>query len=359
MAAGYTLNNDALSIRQRRALAFFVWLIVSMTVSWYAADFGNYTPHPTRDDATAAHFGGRAVHDHRRSGRRLGIRPRNTRRCCGFSFARERLLHRWRQQLSQLFSCWGGALTTFDVSGADSQTIAHWANENGTIICDYLDGDTGQYEGFLRKSNGKIETLDAVEGNSHYTVPVNINAKNETVGYYYGSGYGTDVHAFLHGSDGTISQFDAPGAGSGSYQGTYPLDIASDGPVVGYYLDASNVLHGFIRSAGGEIDQFDVAGAGGGAGQGTEGIGSNNKGWITGNYIDANGVEHCFLRDPGGAVTAFDAADAGSGAGQGTEPIELNNHRSTTGWYLVSDNVYHGFLRSKNASIVEFYAPGA
>ena len=107
-----------------------------------------------------------------------------------------------------------GTFTRIDVNGPDSQTIAHWANDKGAIVGDYLDSDTGQYEGFLRKANGKIQTFDGVEGGSHYTVPVGINVKSETTGFYYGNGYGTDVHAFLRAKGGALSQFDAPDAGS-------------------------------------------------------------------------------------------------------------------------------------------------
>jgi hypothetical protein len=252
-----------------------------------------------------------------------------------------------------------GTFTAFDVNGPDSQTIAHWANDKGSIVGDYFDSNTGQYEGFLRKASGNVLTFDGVEGGSHYTVPASINMKNVTAGYYYGNGYGTDVHAFLRAGDGTLSQFDAPGAGTASFQGTYAQDINGDGVIVGYFLDSNNVYHGFVRSAGGTITVFDVPGAGSGAYQGTQGVGISNRGWITGDFIDSNNVDHGFLRDPAGTITTFDAPDAGTGAYQGTDPIELNNHRNTTGWYLGADDVYHGFLRSKNGAIAEFDAPGA
>ena len=46
--------------------------------------------------------------------------------------------------------------------------------------------------------------------------------------------------------DGTITTFDAPGAGTGLFQGTIPSGINPARAIVGYYLDASYVFHGFL-----------------------------------------------------------------------------------------------------------------
>jgi len=250
-----------------------------------------------------------------------------------------------------------GAITPFDIDGSDSQTIAHWANDKGAVTGDFFDSSVSQYQGFLRKANGKTKTFDGASSGTHYTVTVSINSKNAVIGWYYDDG---DVpHGFLRDKSGAITQIDAPDAGNGSNQGTTPQDINTDGVTVGFYLDSSNLHHGFIRASDGTISEFDVAGAGTGPGQGTQGIGINNKGWITGDYFDSNSVVHGFVRDPGGNVTPFDAPDAGTGADQGTVPIEINNKGAATGWYLDLNNVYHGFVRAKNGTVTEFDAPGA
>ena len=44
-----------------------------------------------------------------------------------------------------------------------------------------------------------------------------------------------------------IITFDAPGAGTGAFQGTLPYGINPEGAIAGYYVDASNVAHGFLR----------------------------------------------------------------------------------------------------------------
>src|SRR5215216_62099 len=46
----------------------------------------------------------------------------------------------------------------------------------------------------------------------------------------------------------TITTFDAPGAGTGAFQGTYATNIAPSGPIIGSSRDANYVRHGFIRS---------------------------------------------------------------------------------------------------------------
>src|SRR5262245_39507373 len=66
----------------------------------------------------------------------------------------------------------------------------------------------------------------------------------------------------------TITSFDAPGAGTGAFQGTYATNIAPSGPIIGFSRDASDVRHGFIRSQDGSFTIFDAPGAGTGAGQG-------------------------------------------------------------------------------------------
>jgi probable HAF family extracellular repeat protein len=74
-----------------------------------------------------------------------------------------------------------------------------------------------------------------------------------------------------------IIKFNAPGAGTGAGQGTGgifgPFSIGVDaisppGAISGAYADANNVLHGFLRTHDGTITTFDAPGAGTGTGQG-------------------------------------------------------------------------------------------
>jgi len=163
------------------------------------------------------------------------------------------------------------------------------------------------------------------------------------------------LHGFVRAADGTITTFDAPGAGTGSGQGTVAGSINQDGVIAGDYVDPGGVEHGFVRAADGTITTFDATGAGTGPGQGTYPQGINPAGAISGLFLDASSVGHGFLRAPGGAITTFDAPGAGttciggvpfSPTCQGTYAIDINPAGAIVGWYVDASNVANGFLRS-------------
>src|ERR1700693_627373 len=83
----------------------------------------------------------------------------------------------------------------------------------------------------------------------------------------------------------TITTFDAPGAGTGSGQGTLAEGISAAGTTYGYYFDASGVAHGFLRARNGSFTTFAAPGAGTGSGQGTFAFSLDPAGGITGYYI--------------------------------------------------------------------------
>jgi hypothetical protein len=169
-------------------------------------------------------------------------------------------------------------------------------------------------------------------------------------------------HGFLRVPNGTITTFDAPGAGTGPFQGTFPFNINPAGTIAGDYTDASGVAHGFVRAPGGIITTFDAPGAGTGAGQGTftateEGL--NPAGALAGLIIDGSNVLHGFMRAPNGTITTFDAPGAGTGPGQGTDTAGITAARAIAGYYIDGSNVYHGFLRAPDGTITTFDVPGA
>ena len=92
--------------------------------------------------------------------------------------------------------------------------------------------------------------------------------------------------------------FDAPGGGTGGYQGTIGSDLNPEGAVAGYYTDANNANHGVLRTPGGAIITFNVPGAGTGSGQGTFGTTVDPAEIVIGTYIDASTVSHGLLRTP-------------------------------------------------------------
>src|ERR1035438_10508868 len=77
----------------------------------------------------------------------------------------------------------------------------------------------------------------------------------------------------------TFTTFDVPGAVAIS-----PLSINTAGIVSGFFVDTSYVDHGFVRAADGVITTFDAPGAGTGTYQGTDAYGINAAGVIAGAY---------------------------------------------------------------------------
>jgi hypothetical protein len=163
----------------------------------------------------------------------------------------------------------------------------------------------------------------------------------------------------------TFATFNAPGAGTGLNEGTFPASINTAGDVAGMYFDANNAYHGFVRAAAnGAITAFDVPGAPMSAGhRGTLPISMNAGGDITGFYVDANAVRHGFVRTvANGTATfaTFDAPAAGTGALQGTVPLSIDAAGDVTGFYKDATGTSHGFVRaSKGTFTAPINAPGA
>lgn len=259
-------------------------------------------------------------------------------------------------ELGLSWSARAATFTTIDPPGAGNG-IAESINSAGAITGRYVANGTGR--GFLRAPDGTFTSFDMGAGTN--TVPASINQEGQIAGYYAdGSNVG---HGFLRAPDGTIATFDAPGAGtSGSFypylQGTFAVSINLVGAVTGYYRDGSNVNHGFLRAPGGTITTFDAPGAGTSGSfpyfQGSFGSSINGAGVITGNYVDPSNVEHGFLRAPGGAITTFDAPGA-----LNTGAFSINEAGTITGSFDDASSVGHGFLRAPDGTFTTFDAPGA
>jgi hypothetical protein len=102
--------------------------------------------------------------------------------------------------------------------------------------------------------------------------------------------------AIAFGQDPFIS-FDAPGAGTGAFQGTIPTCINRDGWIAGTIVDSANAYHGFLRSPDGTFTVFDIPGA-----KWTEVTAINNKGDVVGYTLSANSLRaHGFLRSLDGS----------------------------------------------------------
>ena len=161
----------------------------------------------------------------------------------------------------------------------------------------------------------------------------------------------------------TITTFDAPGAGTGAFQGTFATNINPSGTIIGFSRDANNVRHGFVRSQDGSFTIFDAPGAGTGNFQGTRAYATNPSGTITGFFIDSVNAVHGYVRSNQGVITVFDAPGAGTGPfPEGTFPFSpeiINPNGAITGWATDSALVSHGFLRDRNGGFTTFDVPGA
>jgi hypothetical protein len=101
----------------------------------------------------------------------------------------------------------------------------------------------------------------------------------------------------------TITTFDAPGAGTGQFQGTQAFSINQALAIAGYYIDTGGTTHCFLRAPNGTftLPNIDPPGSIGSTEFGPSGtapIVINPTGAIAGNYYDANGGLHGFLRAP-------------------------------------------------------------
>jgi hypothetical protein len=79
-----------------------------------------------------------------------------------------------------------------------------------------------------------------------------------------------------------IITVDAPGAGTGPFQGTVTYAINPMGTIAGYYFDSNTVTHGFVRATDGTFVTFDAPRGGTGPYQGTFTGAINPAGGITG-----------------------------------------------------------------------------
>ena len=263
-----------------------------------------------------------------------------------------------------------GKFTTFEAPGADTTagsfngTAPTSINDLGVVTGNYDDAN-GFSHGFLRSPDGKFTTFDVPGAGGYGTQPIALNLEGAIVGYYTDSNY--SFRAFLRSPDGKFTTWIGPdactGNGSEGCYGTAAFNANVFGLILGGFEDNSGnfVGHGLIRRPDGTFKTFDAPGAGTGSYQGTGcpgcASGVNQWGAIAGTYIDANSVQHGFLRSPNGNFATFDAPGAGTGSYEGTGcssdcPTSLNDSGAVMGTYIDSNFVYHGYLRSPDGSIV-------
>jgi len=140
-----------------------------------------------------------------------------------------------------------GSLTEFSPPDG-SQSFGQGINVFGVIVGNYSDDVTGVGYVYVRSPDGKHFTSFGVTGTGvKFTYPNYINAFGTITGFYNQNFLN---HGFLRTWDGTITTFDAPGAGTTPHkgQGTFGFSINLEGAIVGNVVDSNNVQHGFVRA---------------------------------------------------------------------------------------------------------------
>lgn len=223
-----------------------------------------------------------------------------------------------------------GTFITFDAPGAGTSpfqgTVPSSISTAGAIAGAYFDA-SGTAHGFLRATNGTLTTYDVPGAGTTISVfpagflfpfigPFGINpAATITGNYAFLSDPNIVGHGFLRDHNGGFATFDAPGAGTGFFQGTFPIGINPGGVITGTYFDANNVGHGFVRARSSAFITFDAPGAGTtnpvgpGFFIGTQAVNINPEGIVTGIYSIFEGtraIHHGFLRGKDGNFTTFD-----------------------------------------------------
>jgi hypothetical protein len=242
---------------------------------------------------------------------------------------------------------------TFDAPG-ENQTIPEGINSAGAITGNTSFNSAYQH-GFVRAPDGTITTFDAPGAGIAGTYSISINSAGEITGWFFDANF--VGHGFLRDPKGTITVLDAPGAGTHPFpQGTYAVSINDGGTIAGLFSDSQSMAHGFFRSREGKFTTFDVAPE---VGNFTAAASINSAGAITGIFSGKNGVSGGFVRSVDGKFTYFAAPDGASILDQSSDNRPTINAAGTvTGWFTTSGfTVQRGFLRTRDGTFTELTAP--
>jgi len=231
----------------------------------------------------------------------------------------------------------------FDAQPGTGETVVSGINSSGQVVgIYYTSGSSCRSHAtacpFVRDASGVV-TMFLPTTTAYSFFNVSDNDAGQTVGSFADTAQ-PGVHGFIRGPKGAITQFDAPGAGTISDNGTYPFQINNNGVIAGVFIDDTQTYHGFTRDAKNNYTQIDYPGA-----ADTLATGVNLSGTVTGYYVDVNGVAHGYVRDKFGNFTSFDDPNAGTRLDTGTAPWAINRSGQIMGKYIGEEYVIHGFFR--------------
>jgi hypothetical protein len=204
--------------------------------------------------------------------------------------------------------------------------------------------------------DAQFVTFDVPASQGNGTIPIALNSGGTVTGWYFDANH--VGHGFLRYADGTITPFDAPGAGTNpnTFGGTFPSGINLQGSVAGYINDENGVSHGFVRTSDGNFTGFDAPGADVNPAdqRGTLVTGINDLGAISGFYVDTAGVAHGFRLKPNGNFTSFQVPGAAGTIADGP----LNLEGSIVGFDQDFNSQFHAFVRNPGGKLTSFDPPG-
>lgn len=214
-------------------------------------------------------------------------------------------------------------------------------------------GQGGGSQSYFPTIINKVDAPGAGTGSLQGTVAKAVDAAGDVAGSYLDA-TGTS-HGFVYSATGTMTTFDVPGASTGKKHGTFVTAMDPAGDVAGYYSDAtSGIIYGFVRAANGTITTFIVS-TGGWPGEGTEVLGINSVGAVTG---EDQAYDDAFVRSPSGTITSFSVPEPNPAYGYATTGIAINTAGVVAGRYVDNTGVSHGFVRAANGAITTFDPTG-
>jgi uncharacterized membrane protein len=224
-----------------------------------------------------------------------------------------------------------------------SRTWATGINAAGTVV-GFCQG--GAIHGYTRDVHGTVTQFDCPS--SFFTDAYSINAAGAVTGSCGGST--NNNRSYVRSPQGTMTEFNPPGASNGSAA----LSINDAGAVAGAFTDTSNVERGFVRQPNGTFTVFDLPGVVTIFGPHGEDVpfDMNAAGEIAATYQDSNGHFHGFVRSPQGDITTFSVQGSVD-----TYAYGINAGGTVVGYYRDANNMTHGYVRSKKGTITPFDVP--
>jgi hypothetical protein len=199
-----------------------------------------------------------------------------------------------------------GAFSTVDPPAAVNGSFPSTITDPGVILGVYFDAGFIVH-GFLRSRAGAFTEINGPGGATGQIDPFNsgpalsINPPGVIAGTYFapiaGNPFGGNFMVFIRSEDGTYITFAAANYPPCCIWSA-PSGINPAGTVTGSFNDGFGINHGFVRSRDGTLTTFDAPGAGTGFNQGTLPLGITPGGVIMGQIRDATGGNHGFVFHP-------------------------------------------------------------